>query len=630
MQEIYRPLLRYYFACFALYYGLILPTHFDSYSGVGQMQMITLAASALSIALSGVFLFRRSMHLLAAEILVLLLNVLVVANILVALQLNFSSVKLVYFVIIAMAFSLFNVSLRQSLASIGIASFAYISFMPSLDTETFVIFGFLSVGAAIASLAIAFMLRRAITLVAKAKIEAEDQLGVARELEQTFRQQSLSDELTGLPNRRAFFGLFDDIANSQSDGSNVWLLLLDLDGFKAVNDVHGHFTGDKLLQEVANRVSVHARSDMRVCRMGGDEFNFILSTDQGAECVRMRCEALLKEIAAPYYIDDRQIRISASIGFRLIENTGCPNDQLTQADYALIVAKKRGKNCAVEFTDELAKSADERTAIESALRQADLNSELDMVFQPQFDFSASRVVAAEALVRWNSPIVGSIPPERFIRIAEESGLITGITMTVVEKTFRITRSWPGWLSLSINLSSHDLISDPNIDQIIELSERFNMDPAMIEFEVTETAMMADFDKATANLRRLSEFGFGIALDDFGTGYSNFNYLRRLPIDKLKVDRSFIENPADPMTERMLASLAGMARLLASLAGMARLLGVHCLLEGVEDEIGLLMAKRVGAQSAQGYLFGAPMTEQELLLLIANPASEERDLGAVGA
>ena len=613
MQEIYRPLLRWYFACFGLYYGLMLPTHLLDYAGAELYAMLALAGGAFVVAVTGWVSFGHRLSIPRAEGLVLLLNVLVVANVVTALNINFDSIKLVYFVIIAIAFSLASVSMRQAAVSILLAGIGYASFLPKLDTATFLKFGFVSIAATIAAMSIAILMRRAMTTIAEAKLEAENELDIARQLERTLRTQSLSDELTGLPNRRAFFLELDAATNHVARGRAAWLILLDLDGFKAVNDIHGHSTGDRLLSEVAERIRSVCGDDMHASRMGGDEFNMILSGEGGVDAVRRRCEALLASLANSYQIEGRHIRISASIGFKLLDNESSAAHQLTQADYALIIAKKRGKNRAVEFTAELEQASDERAEIESALRQADLDAEVNLVFQPQFDFAAERIVAAEALARWDSPIVGRISPDHFIRIAEESGLITGITMTVVEKAFRAAVSWDPPLCLSINLSSFDLISDPNIDQIIDLSRRYGVDPAMIEFEVTETAMMADFEKATANLKRLSDLGFAIALDDFGTGYSNFSYLRALPINKLKVDRSFLDNPGDPMTERMLSSLAG----------MARLLGVHCLLEGIEDEIGLLMAKRVGAQSAQGYLFGAPMSQAELIGVVESAANDVR-------
>jgi predicted signal transduction protein with EAL and GGDEF domain len=312
------------------------------------------------------------------------------------------------------------------------------------------------------------------------------------------------------------------------------------------------------------------------------------------------------------------VRVSCSAGCVRFDPRQASDAQISNADYALMVAKKQGKNQTVLFDKEHESEAKVRLEIETALRGANLASELSVVFQPQVRLGDNEVVGAEVLARWTSPAVGTIPPDQFIKIAEESGLVTNITLVVVEKALRELQGWNQKLPLSINLSAHDLMSDPAVEQIIELIERYKISASLIEFEVTETAMMADVQKATANLMRLSDAGYSIALDDFGSGYSNFSYLRSLPITRLKVDRSFIEDPSDPMAEKVLASLVG----------MARVLGVNCLLEGVEDEISLLMAKRAGAELVQGYLFSQPMSAADLRSALSGhgPLIEQREAG----
>lgn len=601
VQEIYRPLLRYYFGIFAAYYLLVLPTHFADYSGTERVTMIAAASLAAGLGIYGLWRLRLPMQLRRVEWLALGMNALVVANVHFALTINFNSAKLVYFVIIAMAFSLASVTFKQAITSIILASISYATFLPFLDRETFTIFAFLALAAAMASLSISHLLRNAVERISDSRLEAERQLSDALQLEQKLRSQSLSDSLTGLPNRRAFFNQLKEAVGGVQDGRDAWLILVDLDGFKGVNDVHGHMTGDMLLKQVAERLKSFGDDRVLVSRMGGDEFNIVWQTQSGEEVVSNECERLLETLSNPYMIDDRSVRISASIGFRPIDSELGTRKLITQADFALMEAKKRGRNQAIMFNAELELQATERFRIEQALRTADLTKELDIVFQPQIHLGSDEIMRAEILVRWLSPEVGRIEPRYFITIAEESGLITGITLIVIKKAFEELSSWPRPIPVSINLSSHDIISDTTIDAVIDLAEEFGITGDLIEFEVTETAMMADLDKAIANLERLTERGFLIALDDFGTGYSNFSHLRALPISKLKVDRSFLENPGDPMTEKILSSLAG----------MARTLGVHCLLEGVEDEIGLLMARRAGAESIQGYLFGRPMTAQEL-------------------
>ncbi|MEM9501373.1 MAG: EAL domain-containing protein [Pseudomonadota bacterium] len=605
VEEIYRPILRGYFSVFALYYLVMTPFNFTSLSGFDRVALVSASVLAACTGLFGSWYTRKPAPAHHIEMLLLAMNCLVVGNVVIALNINFAAEKLTYFVIVAMLFALASVNFRQSALSIAFAMVALIGFFPLLDGETLSGFAFLTFGAAMASVAIAFFLRKAVTKIADAKIEAEEELEKARVVSEEMREKSLSDSLTMLPNRRAFFAILRKIVrdqNTKQPRDNVWLMLVDLDGFKTVNDIHGHLTGDLLLKEVARRLELFAGKAIHVSRMGGDEFNMILAGQVSEDQVRARCDELLALLAETYTIDGRHIRISCSVGCKLMDLNESTRTQISQADYALMVAKKKGRNRAVLFDDAHARESQTRHEIEQALRCADLAEEIDLAFQPQINLRSNSMECAEVLARWNSPHVGKIEPLQFIRIAEESGLITGVTLVVVEKTLRRLQSWPTPIPLSINLSGYDLISDPTIDQIISLTEQFDIDPALIEFEVTETAMMADFEKATANLKRLTELGFSIALDDFGTGYSNFSYLRALPIEKLKVDRSFIQDPADPMTEKILSSLAG----------MARVLGVHCLFEGVEDELELLMAKRAGAESVQGYFFGEPMSEAALL------------------
>lgn len=600
--DIYQPIIRGYFAVVALYYAVMSVTHFYYFDGISLFAMAGVSILATIASAKGFYDARKRLATSQVEWRLMLTNALMVVNVVVALNLEFRSEKMTYFIIMVMIFALVGVSFRQALLAILFALVALLSFASYMPAEQLNGYVFLVFAAAMASLSITFFLRRSVINVANAKIDAEEQLEEAKVVGETLRARSLSDSLTSLPNRRAFFEeLRRAKAQAKADDQDLWLVLIDLDGFKAVNDIHGHLVGDLLLQSVAQRLLEQTKGEAHVSRMGGDEFNLLFQGKWSESSVAKWNESLLAALAEPYSIEGRSVRISGSIGCKQIDMSGDMRSQINQADFALMTAKAQGKNRSVLFTSEHAQQAKERLEIEKALRSADLAQEIELVFQPQVDLSREEVVRAEALARWSSPTVGVIQPSQFIKIAEESGLIGGITLAVVERAFAELQSWENPIPISVNLSSHDLISDAIIDQIINQTRDKKIDAALVEFEVTETAMMTDFDKATNNLRRLAEAGFTIALDDFGTGYSNFNYLRRLPIGKLKVDRSFMENPSDPMTEKVLFSLAG----------MARTLGVHCLLEGVEDEVDLLMAKRVGADAVQGFLFGEPMSAQGL-------------------
>jgi len=625
--EIYRPILRGYFVVYALYYVVMLVLNWLSMDAGRDFLTLQSAALLASIfALFGAWRMCEPRPELTTELLLFGMNLLVVFNVWIALTIDFLPEKLTYFIIISMLFALASPSFRQSLVSIAIALLAMAAFVGSIDSATFAAFGFLTFGAALSALAIAFYLRKAISRIADANETARIELSEAMTLSAEMREQSLSDSLTRLPNRRAFFAALKneiqkhtqrELDKAEAQGE-AWLVLLDLDGFKAVNDMHGHKAGDLLLIAVADRLREFVQLGAHVSRMGGDEFNVIVTGVANEEDLRERCTNLLHNLAEPYLVEGRQVRVSCSAGCVPFDPFAPSDAQISNADYALMVAKKQGKNQVVLFNQEHEAEARIRLGIETALRGANLADEINVVFQPQIRLGDNEVVGVEVLARWTSPEVGTVPPDRFIKIAEESGLVTNITLVVVEKALNELRGWNNKLPLSINLSAHDLMSDPAIEQIIGLVNRYEICASLIEFEVTETAMMCDIQKATSNLHRLADAGYSIALDDFGSGYSNFSYLRSLPIQRLKVDRSFIEDPSDPMAEKVLSSLVG----------MARVLGVNCLLEGVEDEISLLMAKRAGAELVQGYLFSEPMSAQDLRTALAgrHPLIGDRKVG----
>ncbi|MFK7841642.1 MAG: putative bifunctional diguanylate cyclase/phosphodiesterase [Sphingorhabdus sp.] len=600
--QTYRPIIRGYFGVAAVYYLIMTVAHFLALDGIN---LVILAAASITASIATIFawyILREPLPIEKMEALTCFINLLVLTNVMIALQIEFAQAKLIYFIMMAMVFAFASVSMRQAILSLTSVLAGLFYELLTYDINQLAVYGFISFAAALSAVAITFFLRRSIGLAVSAKLEAEIGLKEAQKIGETMRQRSLSDSLTGLPNRRAFFETLTTYKLESDTTGGSWLILLDLDGFKAVNDGYGHIMGDELLKAVASRLRDYCDGDAHVSRTGGDEFNVILFSDAKKEIVESWCQGLLEIIAEIYQIEDRLIQISGSIGCHQIIPDLSDTQIIRNADYALLHAKRHGKNRVIVFREEHAKDAAERFKIEQALRVADFDAEIELLFQPQFSLGQNEITRAEALARWDSPILGEIGPDRFIKIAEESGLIASITLSVLEKAIAALKSWQVPIPLSINLSGHDLISDQIINQIIQMIKDSDLEPSLLEFEVTETAMMADTQKASNNLLRLTELGHPVALDDFGTGYSNFNYLRTLPISKLKVDRSFMQNLTDPMTEKILHSLSG----------MARTLDVECLLEGIENELELIMAKRVGAQSVQGYLFGMPMSANELV------------------
>lgn len=613
LAQAYQPIIRGYFAVAAVYYAVMALSYFLMLTGIDLLVLAAASITACATAVAAWHFLRRPQTSGKLEAVTSLINMLVLTNVIVALHVEYSEAKLVYFVIMAMIFAFASVSMRQALGAI-VAALGSLYYMIGLrEPDQLVIYSFVAFAAGLSTFSIAFFLRRAIGLAVEAqraaeiaRHDAESRLDAAEQLGEAMRLQSLSDSLTGLPNRRAFFHVLERCMDPARAKLGCWLMLLDLDGFKAVNDHYGHVVGDELLKAVAQRLQQYCGPRVHASRMGGDEFNIVRVIEEADEEVETWCQGLLTRLAEVYLVEDRLIQISGSIGCYRIRSDESDASQIRKADYALLHAKRNGKNRVVVFKEEHAIDAAERFAIEQALRTADFESEIRLLFQPQYDLSKAKIVCAEALARWNSPSLGVVEPSRFIEIAEECGLISRITITIIEKALSVLKSWDMPVPISINLSGHDLMSDQVIDQIIERVQASGLPTWLIEFEVTETAMMPDTDRASANLHRLSQLGHPISLDDFGTGYSNFSYLRSLPISKLKVDRSFMEDLGDPMAEKVLGSLVG----------IARTLGVHCLLEGIENELELVVAKRVGAQSVQGYLFGIPMRAAELKRHIA--------------
>jgi diguanylate cyclase (GGDEF)-like protein len=613
MAEANRPIVQGYSVLAAIYYLCMAPVHFFALSGQNQIIMVLASLGATVVAAMGWKRSRQKVSGGTLEAIGAAVNFAVYANVMLALHTNYDSNNLVYFPMMALGFAFTSVSIRMAIVSISLVLGSLVYELATHFPGENIAYEYIGFATAITGLALVIFLRHAITTAIDAKNHAEGKLVEAGKLNEQMRKRAMSDSLTGLPNRRAFFNILKQPATPQPGGQQTWLVALDLDGFKMVNDVYGHLVGDELLKAVTRRMTRYGGDAAMISRIGGDEFNIILNGVADEKECEAWCNALLEDIARPYDVEGRLIQLSASVGCTKLREGEDNTVTIRNADYALIHAKKNGKNRTVVFTQDHEKNARERFEIEDALRVADFSKEVEVLFQPQVNLAQEQVISAEVLVRWDSPNLGRIEPDRFISIAEECGLISKVTLAVLDRAIKALQSWDDPIPLSINLSGHDLLSNQVVDEIVEMLQASGLPSSLIEFEVTETAMMADTQKACDNLNRLSELGYSVALDDFGTGYSNFNYLRELPIDKLKVDRSFVKDIGNPMTEKILHSLTV----------TANALGVDCLIEGVEDEIQLVMAKRVGVGMAQGYMFGKPMTSEQLLDLTGCDASEDQ-------
>lgn len=407
---------------------------------------------------------------------------------------------------------------------------------------------------------------------------------------------AMTDALTKLPNRRLFFERLEGEAQlSQSSGQCFVVGVLDLDRFKPVNDIYGHAVGDQLLIEIGKRLLSLARKEVLVARLGGDEFGLVLKGS--SEFARAIGEEVIDLLRQPFQIDGHRFSIGCSIGFACFPEAGQTASVIfDRADYALYDVKSARGGGFTFFTPDLEIRLCTEIEMEAALLSADLEHELSVELQPIMCLKTGAVIGVEALGRWKSGLIGRVEPVRFIEVAERLNMMGSLTTALFKKSLIDVASLPVQLNLSFNLSTQDIVIPSTIDFLIAAVLDHGFSPERITFEITEAALMRDYDVAIKHLERLRSLGVSIALDDFGTGFSSLSYLNRLPIDKIKVDRSFVQNLADP----------GVSKVVAAIVGMCDTLEVECIIEGVETPEQCRDLLNLGCTRAQGYLFGQPM------------------------
>lgn len=423
---------------------------------------------------------------------------------------------------------------------------------------------------------------------------------------------ALTDSLTGLPNRRFFFAKLDDVLRARSAARGRFAVgVLDLDRFKPLNDTYGHAVGDRVLAEVGKRLHAAADEGVIVARLGGDEFGLLIldDADRAAEIGQRFCDLL----SHPIPFDDFQVTLGASCGLSLYPEAGSTAHALfDRSDYALYHVKSERRGGSGVFSLAHETTIRSERALENALREADLEAELDVQFQPIVDIEAMAVVGVEALARWTSPRLGRVPTDSFIAMAERTGLIHAVTLTLFRKALERALSLPGHIGLSFNLSANDLSSPATIDSLIQSIHDGAVASDRITFELTETALLRDIDAAERAIRELRKLRVKVALDDFGTGYSSLNYLRRLAPDKIKIDKSFAAD-LDSISGRNIAT---------AIAGLCSNLGIECVMEGIESDDQLTKIHQFGYRFAQGYLFARPMLMPALLAWLERDALRE--------
>ncbi|HRX74003.1 MAG TPA: EAL domain-containing protein [Hyphomonas sp.] len=416
---------------------------------------------------------------------------------------------------------------------------------------------------------------------------------------------ALSDMLTGLPNRRHFFQEVDAAFDPETDRILPVVGLVDLDGFKPINDVFGHAAGDAVLVETARRLREVLGEDARVARLGGDEFAYILHGGLSQAEVKKIAQSIVDAIAVPVRLpNDDTSRVSASVGYssRNFAVTSA-RDLLEQADFALFRAKELKTGGAVEFSADHAQSQMREAVVHQALKKANLDEEIQLVFQPIVNSTDGEMTRCEALARWTSSELGSVPPLEFVSVAEKAGMTHHLTRVVVRKALEQLRAWPALPSMSVNLSAQDVISRETTDALVAmlLKEPERVRRRLV-LEVTESSLLNDMEEARYNLMKFRFLGLKIALDDFGTGYSSLRYLQELEFDIVKIDRSF--GVAINTKARGLG-------LVATIQHLCRSLGIECIIEGIETREQLEVARSAGCRFVQGYIYARPLEAREI-------------------
>ncbi|MGZ5051184.1 MAG: putative bifunctional diguanylate cyclase/phosphodiesterase [Methylobacter sp.] len=431
--------------------------------------------------------------------------------------------------------------------------------------------------------------------------------------EEEIRQLAFYDLLTKLPNRRLLHErLKHSIDVERREGKHLALLMLDLDRFKAINDSLGHQAGDELLQQVAERISHRLRDTDMVARLGGDEFIVLLEDINHSGDAARVAEKIIKDLSQPYRLSQSDdARIGASIGISLYPQHGKSSETLIScADAALYHAKENGRGCFAYFSEDMTVAARERIALEARLRKAVQQNELRVFFQPQVDIASSRIVGAEALVYWQDPDEGLIPPSRFIPIAEETSLILDIGEWVLREACRQGRQWLDMklpsLTVAVNVSSHQFHRSDISALVAKVLTETCFPAGQLELEITESGLMEDQDKTTAILNNLHIQGIHLAIDDFGTGYSSLAYLKSFSVDVLKIDRSFIAEIPHNTDDMEIA---------ATIVAMGHTLGFKVLAEGVETQEQLAFLRKTGCDAYQGFIKSRPLPAQQFAKLL---------------
>ncbi|MDR7036877.1 diguanylate cyclase (GGDEF)-like protein [Methylobacterium sp. BE186] len=505
------------------------------------------------------------------------------------------------FTIILCAVSLMHVRSAGFTALSGLVPVSIASMAIGSDTMQAAAVTFLVSGVAVLYL---------ILLYSKSFHRLVGQHGELKRVSAEARNLARLDLLTSLPNRRSFFADLEAIVASAAPDAEIHLAVIDIDGFKTVNEMYGHAVGDEILREAALRLVGICGAPHTLGRLGGDEFGLIFGLGLSGDEAFARCTEIEEELRAPFLLPDRIVRIGVSIGLASAQVASSDAAHLhEQVHYALREAKLDPRASCQRFTREQEERMSRANRVAAALRNADFRRELSLVFQPVIDAERDGIIAFEALARWTSPEIGAISPVEFVTAAEKTSLIGLMTDVLLTKALEAAATWPPTVHLYFNLSARDITMPDFAVRVADIVRASGVTPGRIAFEVTETAIIGDFAAAKQTLDALKELGVSIALDDFGTGFSSLSYVHRLPIDKLKIDRSFT---SEILTNRTCRDIV------RSVIGLCQQLGIDCVAEGVETHTQMMLLGRLGCRSMQGFYFAKPMPAEEAACLARTP------------
>ncbi|MET3791930.1 putative bifunctional diguanylate cyclase/phosphodiesterase [Aquamicrobium terrae] len=430
----------------------------------------------------------------------------------------------------------------------------------------------------------------------------------SRQISRDGNELASTDALTGLGNHRRFCDRVERLIRDRADDPAPFAIgILDLDGFKPINDLFGYQAGDHILAQIAMRLRASMDSHSSVCRIGADEFAFLCPMVFSEEAVSERARTLIEILSAPYDVGERTARLSASAGCSLFYSQDETTEiLLNKAETALYHAKRSGRGQVMVYTREMEEAARRVTHIEQALRRAVSVGEVEPHFQPIVNLATRRIIGFETLARWTDRDLGPMSPAVFIPIAEERGIIGPLSQLMLHKAAETASAWPQDLFLSFNLSPSQLVDQNTGRHILATLERTGLDPCRLEVEITETGLMSDPASVAKIIDDLRRHGIHVALDDFGTGQSSLGRLREFPFDKLKIDRAFVSSLLDDLPSQ---------HIIRAILSMCEGLGIDVVAEGIEEEAQAQCLLDFGCLAGQGFLFGRAANADATLALL---------------